>query len=140
MVTSAQCRAKYGDPEKENNLSVLIIPAEYREKNKALPYRVYCNRDIHGPLLHALCLLDERGLLCELKTWNGCFEIRKKRGLASMSLHSWGLAVDVNAAENPLGAKPVLSAEFVACWTEAGFDWGGNWSRPDGMHFQIKTL
>jgi hypothetical protein len=54
-----------------------------------------------------------------------------------MSLHSWGLAIDINAATNRFGGKPTMSAELVKCFTDAGFDWGGVWSNPDGMHFQL---
>ena len=67
-----------------------------------------------------------------------CFNIRQKRGSKATSLHSWGVAIDVNAAWNGFGKKPTLSAGFVKCFTDAGFDWGGTWSKPDGMHFQLK--
>lgn len=82
--------------------------------------------------------LVERGLVDELRTWDGCFCIRRKRGgSSSLSLHSWGVAVDVNAKENPMGQKPVLSPGFVKCFTDAGLEWGGAWHTPDGMHFQM---
>ena len=72
---------------------------------------------------------------------SSCFNIRGKRGNAdSMSLHSWGVAIDVNAAWNGFGKKPTLSKEFVKCFTDAGFDWGGLWAKPDGMHFQLKNI
>jgi hypothetical protein len=57
-----------------------------------------------------------------------------------MSLHSWGIAVDVNAFSNGLGKEPTLSAGFVKCFTDAGFDWGGVWKRKDGMHFQLAKI
>jgi hypothetical protein len=57
-----------------------------------------------------------------------------------MSLHSWGIAIDVNAFENGLNMTPKLSAGFVKCFTDNGFDWGGTWTRKDGMHFQLKTV
>jgi hypothetical protein len=67
-----------------------------------------------------------------------CFNIRSSRGGASASLHSWGLAVDVNAAWNSYGQRATLSEGFVQCWKDAGFDWGGDWETcPDGMHFQL---
>lgn len=69
-----------------------------------------------------------------------CFNIRKKRGASTLSLHSFGVAVDLNAAWNGFGAKPTLSAGFVKCFTDAGFEWGGTWNTPDGMHFQLKTI
>jgi hypothetical protein len=57
-----------------------------------------------------------------------------------MSLHSWGVAVDVNAAWNGLGKPSTLTPEFVKCWTDAGFEWGGKWARVDAMHFQLAKL
>jgi hypothetical protein len=92
------------------------------------------------PLSKAFFNLIEQGIQDELKTWDGCFNIRKKRGLTSMSLHSWGIAIDVNAAWNGLNQKPNLSAKFVKCFTDAGFEWGGLWQRRDAMHFQLKTI
>jgi len=104
------------------------------------PTRIYMNQLLVGPLEQALRNLMERGFAREMATWDGCYIIRNARGLDDWSLHAWGLAVDVNAATNRLGAKPTLSAGFVKCFTDAGLHWGGRWRRPDGMHFQLATL
>jgi len=138
MVTSAQALKKYGDPTKENNMTLWDIPANLEVG--VIPKRLYCNRDMIAPLTQAFTNLINTGEVAELKTWDGCFNIRKKRGLSSMSLHSWGIAIDVNAAWNGLGKDPVLSPEFVKCFTDAGFDWGGTWTRKDGMHFQLANI
>ena len=138
MVTSAQCLKKYGDPELEHNMTVWDVPTEL--EIGVIPKRIYCNKDLVAPLTQAFKNLIASGKVSELKTWDGCFCIRRKRGLSSMSLHSWGIAIDVNAAWNGLGKEPVLSAEFVKCFTDAGFDWGGTWTRKDGMHFQLARI
>jgi len=138
MVTSAQCLKKYGDPTKESGMVVWDIPTNL--EIGVIPKKLYCNKDMVQPLTNALTNLIQRGKIGELKTWDGCFNIRKKRGLSSMSLHSWGLAIDVNAAWNQLNMTPTLSPEFVKCFTDAGFDWGGTWERKDGMHFQLATI
>lgn len=106
----------------------------------AIPKKVYCNKDLKPLLERAFKNVNDRGLAAQVKTWDGCFNIRKKRGATSMSLHSWGLAIDFNAAWNGFGKPPTMSPELVKCFTDAGFDWGGTWSRPDGMHFQIAKL
>jgi D-alanyl-D-alanine dipeptidase len=97
------------------------------------------------------------GFISELKTWDGCYNFRPMRGyeqkytaamqagkvaeaITYLSVHSWGCAVDVNAFENGLGKDPKLSAGFVKCFTDAGFDWGGTWKRKDGMHFQLSRI
>ncbi|MCI4435854.1 MAG: M15 family metallopeptidase [Ignisphaera sp.] len=138
MVTSAQALKKYGDPTKESGMTLWDVPKEL--EIGVLPKRLYCNKDMILPLTKAFKNLISTGCVKELKTWDGCFNIRKKRGLASMSLHSWGIAIDVNAAWNGLNKEPQLSKEFVNCFTLAGFDWGGIWTRKDGMHFQLKTI
>jgi hypothetical protein len=138
MVTSAQALKKYGDPTKESNMILWDVPKEL--EIGVLPKRLYCNKDMILPLTKAFKNLISTGCVKELKTWDGCFNIRKKRGLASMSLHSWGIAIDVNAAWNQLNMTPALSKEFVNCFVTAGFDWGGTWTRKDGMHFQLKTI
>lgn len=138
MVTSAQALKKYGDPTKESGMTLWDVPKEL--EIGVLPKRLYCNKDMILPLTKAFKNLISTGCVKELKTWDGCFNIRKKRGLASMSLHSWGIAIDVNAAWNGLNKEPQLSKEFVNCFTLAGFDWGGTWTRKDGMHFQLKSI
>ena len=138
MVSSQQCLKKYGDPHKENDMILWDIPTEL--EIGVIPKRLYCNKDLVDPLSKAIKALIQTGNIKELRTWDGCFNIRKKRGLASMSLHSWGIAIDVNAAWNGLGMEPKLSAGFVKCFTDNGFDWGGTWKRKDGMHFQLSKI
>lgn len=138
MVTSAQALKKYGDPEKQSALTLWDVPG-YLEIG-VIPKKIYCNKDMVEPLSKALQALISTGHVKELKTWDGCFNIRKKRGLTSMSLHSWGLAIDVNAFENGLNMTPKLSPGFVKCFTDNGFEWGGYWKRKDGMHFQLAKI
>lgn len=138
MVSSQQCLKKYGDPHKESNMILWDIPTELEVG--VIPKRLYCNKDLVEPLSKAIKALIQTGNIKELRTWDGCFNIRKKRGLASMSLHSWGIAIDVNAAWNGLGMEPKLSEGFVKCFTDNGFDWGGTWKRKDGMHFQLSKI
>ena len=138
MVTAAQYLKKYGNPELQKNLVMWDVPSNL--EIGVIPKRLYCNRDLIGPLEQAFKNLIDRNFVNELKTWDGCFNIRKKRGLNSMSLHSWAIAIDVNAFENQLNMEPKLSAGFVKCFTDAGFHWGGNWKRKDGMHFQLAKI
>lgn len=143
MVTSKQCFDKWGDPLTTNDEGTYMvmwdIPTEL--EIGVIPKKLYCNRIMIGPLTQAFKNLIATGYVKELKTWDGCFNIRQKRGLSSMSLHAWGIAIDVNAAWNGLNKTPTLSAGFVKCFTDAGFYWGGNFkSRPDGMHFELNSI
>lgn len=139
MVSSKQCYAKFGEPSASNKCMTLWdVPTEL--EIGIIPKRIFCNRLMVEPLKKAFKNLIDTGAVKELKTWDGCFNIRKKRGLSTMSLHSWGLAIDVNAFENGLYQTPKLSPTFAKCFTDAGFDWGGNWLRQDGMHFQLSAI
>lgn len=139
MVTSAQCLKKYGEAS-INNKNLVLFDVPTHLEIGVIPKRIYCNKDLIDPLTKAFENLISSGAVKELKTWDGCFNIRKKRGLSSMSLHSWGIAIDVNAFENGLNQTPKLSPAFVKCFRDAGFDWGGTWTRKDGMHFQLSVL
>lgn len=102
---------------------------------------IACNNDIHEPLLRALTAIKDGHMEKMLHTFDGCFNIRMVRGTDNApSAHAYGLAIDLNAADNGLGNTkggiydyPVT---FVKAFTDQGFDWGGNFhSRKDPMHF-----
>lgn len=97
----------------------------------------YCNKLLVINFGNVYRKIVAAGLEKELHTFDGCFNIRNIRGKESLSTHSWGIAVDHDASRNPLGAKPVMHPGIVACFEGEGFHWGGNWNRPDGMHFQF---
>lgn len=136
LLTSSDCLKRYGLPELEKAMALWDVPPEL--EIGVIPKKIYCNKDMVKPLTLVFQNLIKTGFVKELKTWDGCFNIRRKRGTISPSLHSWGVAIDVNAAWNGMGKKPTLSTGFVKCFTDAGFDWGGTWTKPDGMHFQLK--
>jgi hypothetical protein len=142
MVTSAQCLKKWGDPAITTNelkyMTLWDVPSHL--EIGVIPKKLYCNKLMIGPLMQAFSNIIDRRLIDELKTWDGCFNVRKKRGLKSMSLHSWGIAIDINAAWNGLGKEPTMSNRLVKCFTDCGFEWGGTWARKDGMHFQLRSI
>lgn len=143
MVTSSDCIKKYGEPNvamEYKHLMLWNVPAYINAALPALPNKIYCNNDLVQPLQQAFKNIIDRGLTKKVKTWDGCFNIRKKRGYKSWSTHAWAISIDINAAWNRLGQTPQMSPELVKCFTDAGFDWGGTWTRPDGMHFQLKNI
>lgn len=135
MIKNADAQKRYGSPELERGMTLWDVPPEM--ELGAIPKRIYCNKDLVAPLKQALQNVIDRGLVSQIRTWDGCFNIRRKKGGISPSLHSWGLAIDINAAWNGFGAKPTMSKELVKCFTNAGFLWGGVWAKPDGMHFEL---
>ena len=72
--------------------------------------------------------------LGELDDWS--YENRDVRGADSKSSHAFGIAVDINALANPLGATGDMPEDVVRQWEAEGGEWGGDWSRPDPMHFE----
>jgi hypothetical protein len=150
-MTESEAKAKYGEivdhkwANEAKWMTVFRVPAEISPQwiNAATGQptgKIYCNKDMVAALGTALANIKDRGLLTELSTFDGGFNIRDVRGAPGhLSWHSYGLAIDLNAATNGLNKEPTLSAEFVACFTDAGFVWGGNFSRKDGMHFQFAT-
>lgn len=154
MVTSQQALKKYGDPNltttQSKHFELWIVEDIIKEafnhvKFSALgtigfPKKIFINKDFKPVLKKALENLIDRGFSKELKTWDGVFIIRTKRALNSLSLHSWAIAVDVNASENQLNQIPKLSSGFVKCFIDAGCYWGGNFKRTDGMHFELNSI
>lgn len=100
--------------------------------------KIYCNKDFQEPLQNAFVMIKSNGLLGELKTFDGCFGIRDVRGEPGItSAHSYGIAIDINAAANPLGGPSTLSPELVKCFKLNRFVWGGDFGRCDPMHFSL---
>ena len=58
----------------------------------------------------------------------------------AISMHAFGIAVDINAGSNPYGATPRQDPRLVSIMETWGFAWGGNWSVPDGMHFEFSEF
>lgn len=155
MLTSTDFYNTYGHPSRGENMLLWQVPV-YLQVGK-IPKRIYCNADIVQPLIDSFRHLILSGCVHELKTWDGCHNFRPIRGyekiyntlmaagklaeaIKYLSIHSWGGAIDVNAAENGLGKEPKLSPGFVSCFTGNGLEWGGAWKRKDGMHFQLKEF
>lgn len=140
MITTAQCVVRFGDPVMNEAKFMKLVKVDEHTRNAfhdVLPGRIYMNVCMIVPFFDALKELQRAELTQVIKTWDGCFNIRKKRGASSLSLHSWGLAFDINAAWNRFGAEPTMPRAFVAVMKKAGFDWGGDWKKKDGMHFQL---
>ena len=104
---------------------------------------VTCNRRLFPPLRRALRTLERRGLsrIVNRSDYAGCYAPRRIPGSGSLSLHAWGLAIDLNAAANPRLRGSRQDRRLVAAMEDAGFTWGGRWPTvPDPMHFELHSL
>lgn len=140
-----EVKAIFGDPLAAGWQGANLAFCEVAPTLKAFPIKkgstargFYCHK-LLVPVFQAV--FDEialSGLTEEIKTFDGCFNIRKIRGSSTtMSLHSWAIAIDLNYKGNELGnAKPEMDSKVIAIFKKHGFYWGGNFKRKDGMHFE----
>ncbi|MEX1164990.1 MAG: M15 family metallopeptidase [Nitriliruptor sp.] len=103
-----------------------------------------CHRVMVPQLLAAVEELIERDLYPHLdpSQFAGCFVARHIDWNPSkpLSMHAWGLAIDFNTRDNWLGATPKMDRRVVEVFERWGFEWGGHWRRPDGMHFELARI
>jgi hypothetical protein len=76
------------------------------------------------------------------------YNCRKIANTSSYSLHSAGIAIDIDPKENPYTSgdkyagklKPNHVSAVLGIKNQFGdsvWSWGGNWKKPDRMHFQL---
>ncbi len=106
--------------------------------------RVTCHRVMLPQLRAALQEVVDTGLASAIDPgdFGGCYSPRfigrdPARGL---SLHTWGIAVDLNVSGNQVGTAGSLDPRVVRIFEGWGFAWGGRWSVPDPMHFELAAL
>lgn len=151
-------KQRFGDPVNDRktfekkNMVLYDIPDSLNKEIPVLPNRIYINKIMVEPLTKVLTELVSKGLHKEIKTFDGCFNVRKMRGSNVISMHSFGIALDFNAAWNPLirGVVHTKRAElrkkyvnwsekFLQVWRNNGFECGADWNTVlDGMHFELK--
>jgi hypothetical protein len=105
---------------------------------------IFWNKLGEAALLQLFRTLEEKELLHNIISWGGAWAPRFIRGSSSvLSSHAWATAFDVNAAWNPLGRPPAQQGQkgclldVIPEAEKAGFYWGGNFPRKDGMHFEL---
>lgn len=105
---------------------------------KFLKYTVECHKVIY-PLLKDIS--DK--LIAEKKedlvhSYDGCYVVRSIRGETKPSLHSWGLAIDLNAYLFPLGSVKRQDHILTQLFIDHKFFYGGDfYHRKDPMHYQF---
>lgn len=106
--------------------------------------KVTCHRVMLPQLRAALREIVQRGLSEKIDpgAYGGCYVPRfigrdPRRGL---SLHTWGIALDVNVAGNQRGTAGEIDRTVVAIFKSWGFSWGGDWQWTDPMHFELAAL
>lgn len=102
--------------------------------------RVTCHRAIIDQMHAALVEIQAAGLADEIHQYSGCWVPRHMLWDPSkpISEHARGLAFDINVPRNQYGATPTLHPGIVDTFRRWGFKWGGDFSAPDGMHFELE--
>ena len=103
-----------------------------------------CHKVMVPQLQAALREVAEAGLYSHFdpSQFAGCFVARHILWDPSrpLSMHAWGLAIDFNARDNGYGVIPKMDLRIVEIFEKWGFSWGGWWSVPDGMHFELERV
>jgi hypothetical protein len=97
-----------------------------------------CNRALFPALFGAMEQLRREGLGSLVTSNAGCYnpELLSAKDTSPPSFHAWGAAIDINAPQNPFGEPPHQDPRLVAVMRRWGFNWGGDFLVPDGMHFE----
>lgn len=141
-------------PTPEDKTAIVVDPKWEREHLRTIEIPWHGGRKIRAHELAAIPIQElfltwkRAGFESLILSFNGCYVPRFKRGKGpplhdiDLSNHSWGTAFDINARWNPLGRRPARIGELgsvellVTAAHNAGFCWGGDFSVPDGMHFE----
>lgn len=98
---------------------------------------IRAHKSIAGQLEALFHSISINGDWIHIHDFMGVYCFRTQRGGHRLSMHSWALAIDLNAIRCPLGGDPSRQSRLlVSHFEDAGWTWGGRWSRPDPMHFQ----
>ncbi len=103
---------------------------------------VTCHRLMIPQLRSALQEVKNAGLASTLHTYDGCYVPRfiERDPSRPISLHTWGIAIDIDAATNGRGIRGTMDPRVVAIFKRWGFRWGGDWAWTDPMHFELGAL
>jgi len=133
----AQIRKVFGEP------GTNIVSASMRAGAGGEMVTVRCHKKIAGILASVFDDIHADGMSQHIKSYDGGYVYRKKRSSGSAwSTHAWGIAVDINAAWNPMTSKgnPKISGDqsiLAPYFEKHGFYWGAHFN--DAMHFQYCT-
>lgn len=82
-----------------------------------------------------------------MSSYGGGFIVRQKRAGSTLSMHSYGCALDFDAPRNGFGDQtPHFGTNkeayrgVVVPFKALGGVWGGDWTKKDGMHFQFARV
>ncbi|WP_175422332.1 M15 family metallopeptidase [Nocardioides jishulii] len=104
--------------------------------------QVTCHRVVMPQLRAALAEIRRAGLAAKINVaqYGGCFNPRFMADAQSLSLHAFGIALDLNVPGNQRGTVGTIDRQVVSIFERWGFAWGGRWAWTDPMHFEMDRL
>ena len=147
VLPTALVKEMFGDFQiKERDGVWITTEPSWREENiqqKRIPILglTVCHRLMWEPLEGALNQILSEGLqdtlsVEDFRKSGGCYAPRRINRFdagGSISRHAWGIAIDINT-------KSSYPPRVVQIFNEWGFAWGGTWTSPDEMHFELRDL
>lgn len=156
-LTDPEVVMKYGNPDsylrpdgtpgavwEANILTTLELPAplplSWDRYTKVKVIR--CHRLIASRLKLALDVIyTAPEVWASIDDYGGCYNYRAITGNRNrLSRHSWGIAIDLDVEDNPYRSHlgdSTTHAFIRDAFESQGFAWGGNFTIPDPMHFEI---
>lgn len=150
LMSTSEIMQKYGKPGPEH-LTTIQLPYKMRIAwdPKVTISRMQCHEKVANKMsavfrdiltLYTFDRIQRLGI----DLFGGCYNFRKMRGGSDWSRHSWGIAVDLDPARNPLKATS-KTAQFAKSEYKAmidifyihGFVSLGREKNYDWMHFEI---
>lgn len=120
------------------------VAANVRTETVPILGQVTCHKVMLPQLRAALQEVVDSGLadLIDPGDFGGCYNPRfiAQDPSKGLSLHTWGIAVDLNVHGNLRGTQGEMDPRIVDIFKRWGFAWGGDWSYTDPMHFELAAL
>jgi hypothetical protein len=148
----SECTRYYGKVGTNQDQCILPFPMVIAWSPKQKIQKFSCHKLVKAPLERIFQrTLDYYGYekIKELRLhyWGGCLNVRKMRGGSSWSMHSWGIAVDLDPDNNQLRwgrdratfARPAYNKFWEFVYDEGAISLGKE-RNYDFMHFQFSRL
>ena len=135
---------EFGVKNRDTNSKWVNVDPDWKSENietRNLPVigTTTCNKRMWEPLEGVLNQIIEEGLShtlskSEYYSTGGCYaprRITRVNAGGALSRHTWGIAIDINT-------KSKYHPRVIEIFKEWGFAWGGTWTSPDPMHFELR--
>jgi len=155
MLSTVQAKTKFGEANKTGAGYLVTIQLPYPMRlswqTKTTVTSIKCHKSVADQLTNIFNDILKHYGLAKIKElgidlYGGCFEYRMKTSGTSLSLHSWGIALDLDPARNLYKetkktarfARPEYKA-MIDIFYKHGWESLGRERDYDWMHFQVRS-